>query len=310
MKKILHRILIVLLLISVVLQPVPVGAAERVDTARKCSLELEYSSEGRGFSGLEIRIFRVAEMYEDGRFALISPYNSFPVTIHGIKSQKEWRDAANTLAAYITSQQVAPTKLATTTENGKVLFSDLTTGIYLVMGTTAETEDATYRFENFCVFLPTPLSDGRLDYEMEAKPKFEYTPKPEEPKEIELKVVKLWKDTGYKNSRPKSIKVDILKNGVVQETVTLNAANNWTYTWKAPEGDDVWTVVEKDVPKAYTVVITSSGGVITITNKRPPSDNDPPKTGDTFALRPWLMTMSVSGMALAGLGILGKRKRR
>ena len=310
MKKILLRILILCTLLCMILPPQSVSGMERVDVARKCSLALEYSRDGLGFSGLEIRIFRVAEMYEDGTYALVAPYSGFPVTIHGIRSQQEWREAANTLAAYIGSRQVPATKQAFTDESGKVAFSDLTTGIYLVMGVTAETEKATYTFENFCVFLPRPSSDGRMEYALEAKPKSEYKPKPEEIKEIELKVTKLWKDTGYKSKRPKSVKVDILKDGVVQETVTLNSANNWTYTWKAPEDDSVWSAVEKDVPDAYKVTIDPKGTTITITNTRSSSGGDPPKTGDTFALRPWVMTMSLSGIALAVLGVLGKRKRR
>lgn len=308
MRKQLIRVLIMLILISVTLHPLDAFAAETVDLTRKGSLELDYSTYGDGFSGLEIRIFRVAEMYADGGYGLIAPFDRLPMKIHGITSQREWQDAANTFASYITAQQIQPSKTVLTDRTGKVSFQELQTGIYLVMGVTAEKNNAVYKFENFCVFLPRPQSDGTYDYDLEAKPKSSVTQKPEKPEETKYRVVKLWKDTGIRNQRPKSVTVSILKNGRVQETVLLNADNDWTYSWSAPAGKDVWAVVEKDVPDSYTVVIRESGNIFTITNFRPAPEGQPPKTGDTFALRQWLTVMSLSGMLLIAIGILQKRK--
>lgn len=309
MRKITLHILAILILLCTVCQPIQVSAAEMVDVTQECSLELDYSSNGTGFPGLEIQLYRIAEMYEDGAYALIAPFDKLPVRIHGITSQKEWQDAANTLASYITAQQIQPTKTKLTDRTGKTSFQDLSTGIYLVQGVTAERDNSIYKFENFCVFLPRPLTDGTYGYDLSAKPKSSVTPKPENPEETRYQVVKLWKDTGMRNQRPKSVTVSILKNGMVQETVLLNADNNWTYSWSAPVENDIWTVVEKDIPDAYTVVIREAGNVFTITNFRAAPEGQPPKTGDTFALRQWLTAMSLSGMMLIAIGILQKRKR-
>lgn len=310
MRKQIFRILIMLLLVCVTLQPLSVCATEWVDVSRKCSLELDYSTYGDGFSGLDIRIYRIAELYSDGAYALIAPFTQLPVKIHNITSQKEWRDAANSLAAYITAQQIAPTARILTDASGKANFRDLQTGVYLVLGVTAEKENAIYKFENFCVFLPRPLTDGTYQYDYAAKPKSSMTPKPEQPEEIQFQVVKLWKDTGVRNLRPKSITVAIFKNGILQEEVSLDSGNNWSYSWSAPAGNDVWTVVETDVPDDYTVVITENGHVFTITNSRPAPQGQPPKTGDIFALNTWLVTMSVSGILLIVCGLLQKRRSR
>ena len=309
MRKITYRVLTLLLLVCTLLQPMEAHAAQLVDVTRPCSLELEYSSDGLGFEGLEIRIFRIAEIYANGNYALVAPFHKLPVKIHGVTSQKEWQAAANTLAAYITAEQIAPTAVKTTDSAGKTAFTNLKTGIWLVMGTSAETEEKIYHFENFCMFLPTPQSDGSLKYDMKAKPKHSVMPKPEEPEKVQYRVTKLWKDAGIRSERPKSVKVDILKNGVVQETVVLNAENDWTCSWAAQEGNDLWTVVEKDVPNAYTVVIQTSGRNFTITNARSAPVGAPPKTGDSFAMRPWLLMMSLSGLILMAVGILQKRKR-
>lgn len=310
MRKLILRVLTILILLCMVCCPLSARAAGLVDVDRQCSLELEYSSNGTGFAGLDIQIYRIAEMYADGTYALAAPFNQIPVKIHGIRYQREWRDAANTLAAYIAAQQIPTTKKEKTNEAGKAMFTDLETGIYLVMGLSVKNETHTYQFENFCVFLPTPQSNGALKYDMAAKPKFSVTPNPEQPGEISYQVVKLWKDAGNEAGRPERVEVDILKNGVVQETVTLHAENNWTYSWTAPEGEDAWTVVEKNVPEGYSVVMTASGTAFSITNTRPAEEDEPPKTGDSFSLRFWLSAMSISGMMLMLCGTLPKRKRR
>ena len=64
-----------LILICLLVQPLSVSAAEPVQINRPCSLELDYSSNGVGFSGLEIRIYRIAALYPyGGDFALVWPF--------------------------------------------------------------------------------------------------------------------------------------------------------------------------------------------------------------------------------------------
>ena len=310
MKKVLLSLLALLILAGTVLQPLPVYALEPVDLTRKGSLALEYSKDGTGFSDLEIQIYRVARMETNGTAVLIDPFDGFPVSIDGITSQKEWRDTANTLASYILAEGIDPYASAVADNGGNVCFADLETGVYLVMGVSAVTEAGTYRFENFCQFMPTPGSYETKNYEVSAKPKSTFTPKPQEPEYQQYQVVKLWKDAGNSRLRPKNVTVEILKNGDVVETIRLNEENNWSYSWSAPVGQDVWTVVEKDVPDAYTVAISSSANGFAITNTRTVSGGNPPKTGDMFALRPWVTAMSLSGMLLMAVGMLYKRKGR
>ena len=339
MKKALIYLLSAMLLMGALLQPLP-AEAQQVDVDRKCSLSLKYSSYDKLFSGLDIRIYRVAEIYADGKYALTAPFDKYPVRINGITSQREWRDAANTLAAYAVADRVEPTRSQKTDSFGYAVFEDLKTGIYLVLGVTTEDETGTYRFENFCLFLPTPQNMGEDLYGIEAKPKSVFTPKPdgpteptepgeptepsdptqpsnptepvppEEPKLEKFQLVKFWKDVGNRGDRPKEVYVDILKNGVVQKTVTLTAENNWSYQWSAPEGNDLWLVVERNVPDVYTVVIGNYGNIFTITNSRPPAPGTPPRTGDVFPLETWITIMSLSGILLLAIGIWHKRRNK
>lgn len=305
MRNFLFRVLTILLLVLTLLQPASVLAAETIDTNRSCSLELQYSKEGISFPDLSIRIYRVAELDRYRNHSLLPTYDAIPVKLNGIQSQKEWRDAADTMVSYIIANQMAPDHTAATNSGGIAKFSNLKTGLYLIQGVVAENNTGVYQFENFFVYLPTPQSDGSQKYDMVAKPKCtSFQPK------YDYQVTKLWKDQGIKNQRPKQVTVDILKNGTLQESVILSAENNWTYAWKTLDGNSTWTVVEKDVPASYKVTIATSGSSFSITNYRSAPAGAPPKTGDSFALRPWLTVMILSGFLLIACGILQKRRSR
>jgi hypothetical protein len=62
------------------------------------------------------------------------------------------------------------------------------------------------------------------------------------------------------------IEVQLLNDGSVYETVVLNAENSWRYTWSELSPDAVWSVIEKDVPKNYTVLMSHEGRTFVLTN--------------------------------------------
>ena len=186
-------------------------------------------------------------------------------------------------------------------------FTQLQTGLYLILGASAENSSGTYEFENFMVFLPNSEENNRLNYDVVAKPKANFKPKPEE-EYLEYRVIKLWKDLGNSLQRPQSVTVAISKDGVLQEEVTLHAGNNWSYFWRAPNDNSRWTVVEKNVPDGYSVIITASGTTFSITNSRPAPGGAPPQMGDAFPLMGYILLMSLSGLFLMMLGIWRKRK--
>ena len=282
----------------------PVGAeAAALETGRKCSLTLHYTRNGVNFSGVQAKIYRVAQAFSDGTFDLIPPFRSYPVNIHGVTSQTEWKDIAFTLSAYISANQVKPDFTKKTGEDGKAVFDNLPTGLYLVQEVRVDNNQGIYLFDEFMVYLPM-TANGEFDYDVEAIPKCsDYTPK------TEYSVLKLWKDEGFKDKRPKSIKVEILKDDVVQETVELSEKNNWSHKWYVPDGTGTWTVVELDVPQPYKVSIKEKETAFVITNTYPRPPQEAPKTGDTFPLRQCVLVMCLSGMLLMTMGILYKRKQ-
>lgn len=259
---------------------VTVSSAAVPDPEHFCSLTLYYSRGGAGCPDLEIEIYRVAELKNNGLYYLVEPYNTYPIKIHGITSQKGWRDTAQTVRNYVISNQIDPYRCQSTDEEGKVIFSGLETGLYLVKGTTVEDENGGIIFHDFMVYLPTPVGNG-YKYDVEARPKYTEFIRPEA-----YTVLKLWKDAEEPSQRPDSVCVDILRDGVVQESVILSAENNWSYHWETLNHGGEWSVIEKDVPEGYQVSIVNNDTTFVITNSKiptipeDPTDPDDPGTPD------------------------------
>lgn len=91
-------------------------------------------------------------------------------------------------------------------------------------------------------------------------------PVPLEPDEKQLTVRKVWEDDG--TIRPERIRVTLLRDGAEADTVELNEANQWIYTWDKLDADATWSVQETEVPEGYTVSYATEGTITTITNKQ------------------------------------------
>ena len=50
----------------------------------------------------------------------------------------------------------------------------------------------------------------------------------------------------------KSVEIQLLKNGSVEETATLSEENGWTHEWTGLSKEDTWTVAEVNVADGYT----------------------------------------------------------
>ena len=292
-------------LLTALLIPMDARASTPLDPDASASLTLHYRQEGKVFPDLTIRIYRVAEAFPDGTFELIEPFASYPINIHDITRQEQWRTISQTLCAYVVADQVVPDREGKTDQSGTVCFSDLTTGLYFVREVIAENPDGTYIFNHFMVYLPTPTTDGTYDYDVEAIPKCtNYVPK------SQYTVTKLWQDAGNSAHRPKEVMVDIYKDGILYDSQALNGENNWTYTWYVIGEDTAqWTVAEREVPEHYKVTIQQNGNKFSIINTRSAPPVKPPQTGDTFNMLPWIFGLCFSGMMLMILGIYGRRRR-
>ena len=299
----MKRILIFLCILAVLGAPA-VSATEPLELDRTCSLTLNYHHGENAFSGISVLLYRVADFQADGSYTVTEEFSSYPVKLHDITDQLQWREAAETLTAYIRADGLLPTAETVTDENGHAVFTTQMPGLYLVLDACAETQTERVHFLPFCIFLPTPGEDGVYSYDVQALPK---------PGSITshtvYSVVKLWNGN---SERPREILVDILKEGHLMDTVTLGVENDWMHTWTAPDTGAVWTVVERNVPDGYAVSITARENVFTIVNTSvapPDQPEDKPDTGDRAALEVYILAAGLSGVLLLLLGIWYRRTR-
>lgn len=239
--------------------------------------------------------------------ALAGSFRSYPIQVTGTSSQSEWDEMTITLNSYILADGIAADQTAKTDARGKVVFDNLTAGIYLVSSVRTEQDGKYYVFESFLAAVPGVDSEGQWVYSVSARPKMSvHTPAKGE---VTYKAVKAWRDGGQ--DRPVSVSVEVRRDGQLQQSVTLSAENNWMYTWKAVDDGSVWTVNEVNVPEGYTVGIQRSGDTFSITNTKPetPAGNHP-QTGDTTNMTLYVLLMAASGLALLVVGIVLRKKSR
>ena len=155
-----------------------------------------------------------------------------------------------------------------------------------------------------------------------------------------VSVEKVWAgDDGL--LRPSEITAVLLKNGEVADEVTLSEENDWSHRWSGLDDDYTWTVAEADVPAGYVSEVSQSGRKFTITNtydasvttdgeepteelpdgnipldgaptveELPEEDiplGDVPATGDMGLV--WMAMAALSGSGLAGMKLLGRKRR-
>jgi len=303
MKKQVVSFILMIIFCLMILRPMDVHALTSLDPDGEASLTLHYQKDGIAFADLSVEIYRVAEAFTDGSFQLIEPFASYPINIHDITMQDQWKNVAQTLCSYIVADQVVPDREGNTDAKGQICFSELKTGLYFVPEVIAENNNGTYIFNQFLIYVPTPQPDGSYNYMVVAYPKCtNFVPKEQ------YTVTKLWQDGGNSNARPQEVTIDIYKDGVLQESQILHAENNWSYTWYVSSEDrGQWVVTERSVPENYKVTIQQNGSHFSVINSCQTTP-EIPQTGDNTTLLPWILIMGFSGIMLMFLGFYSRRR--
>ena len=127
---------------------------------------------------------------------------------------------------------------------------------------------------------------------------------------VTRRVQKRWDDEGYASKRPASITVELLCNGLVYDTQTLNADNKWQYIWEnlpakdKMRKDNVWTLREIE-PNGYTSKVWEEDGTFIVLNSYKGSKL--PQTGQLWWPVPLLCT---AGLVLLAAGLMLKKRRQ
>ena len=292
MNKRLISICLSLLLVFMLL-PVSALAAGRIDLDQDVGLTITYQDHGTPLSGAVFNIYLVATVNAYGELETTEQFKIFNVDIPG-KADDTWRALASTLEGYVLRDNIAATDSGKTDRNGQIAFPTggkrLTAGLYLVLGERHTQDGYRYDATTFMVMLPS------LDKE----------------NNVTRKVLKVWEDKGQEKDRPEEVIVQLLRDGKVFDTVTLNAANNWRYTWTALDNGYSWTVVEKETDN-YTVEVTQEGITFVVKNTHnedipdePTTPTKPtlPQTGQLWWPVPVLIA---AGLLFVVIGLLRRR---
>ena len=260
--------------------------------------------------GAEFHLYLVSEMDEFGNLSVTEEFSKYHVNIFG-NDDESWRVLASTLEGYVRRDQISPMESAKTNDGGLVSFSDgLVPGLYLVLGESLEQYGRRYVFSPFMVMLS---GIGEEENKITVNAKYSYEEIPDHPELTSRKVLKIWKDDGHKSARPKQIVVQLLCDGEVYDTVTLNVQNNWRHIWSELDNSHSWTLVEKEL-EHYTVEIVQEGITFVVTNtfeadtpKDPvPPDPTLPQTGQLW----WPVPMLISaGLLFILIGLIFRRGR-
>ena len=195
------------------------------------------------------------------------------------------------LDAFVLEHNVSSVKI-TTDENGAATCKDLALGLYFIRQTGAVEGFAPCT--PFVVTVPGMNADGYV-YEVNASPKTEVA------KLTSITIKKVW-NTDASTEAADHVTVQLLRNGNVVKTATLNAENNWQVTYTGMPESDAYSVKEVDVPKGFTATYKQNGYIFTVTNT-----STLIQTGQLI----WpIPVLAVGGMLFIAVGIMLLQKKR
>ncbi len=206
--------------------------------------------------------------------------------------QKTLRDFANTMAGYIAVNKPAAESTLKTDSAGVATFNQLKDGLYLAVVAPYEDNVLTCQTAAMLIALPNVHKNADEQRTLGIEPKADCAVPPT----TTTSVNKVWKD---KNSakRPENVTMNLLQDGKIYDSIMLNNANDWKYTWKGLQAKHEYTVVEANVPGNYTALVDRENNDYTVTNTAKPEFA---KTGASVAIIAVIVVvLAVAGIAIA-----------
>lgn len=267
---------------------------------------------GEKLPGIELSLYKIAE-FLNGDYSLPIYEKVFAGLGEDItKLMKEHtnQETAAFLEENIKNSHMKEYEKKTTGEDGRVVFSELEEGIYLLRCTG--NENVSYEIEQASVLIQIPMREEQgiqiWNVKLEPKNDVRY---PDE--QQEMSVVKIWKDNNNKaGKRPEKILVGLYEDNELKEQVELSSKNNWSYEWKQLNKDAVYRVTELQIPEEYEMSVENTENTYTITNTYTKRTEEPHKrkdvkTGDKAEMGVWMLVMLLSLIVIC---YLHKRENR
>ena len=265
-------------------------SAEEFDPSKigSISVTLIEQKQNEPIVGAELSVYYIATALLDTDGNLIYDYTE---DFKQLDTEIDDTSLAEKLDTFVSQHSVPSTKMTTNSE-GTALCNELPLGLYFIKQTGAVEGFAPCT--PFLVTVPNE-KNGEYVYEVNASPKTEVA------RLTSITIKKVW-NTDASTNAADSVTVQLLKNGNVVKTATLNAQNNWQITYNDMPESDAYSVKEVDVPKGFTATVKQNGYVFTVTNTL-----SLVQTGQLM----WpIPVLAIIGMLLIAAGIALLQKKR
>lgn len=287
--------------------PAQAFAAESIDLTRAPSLTVTALYGEKAVSGLPLEAYLVSTVDATGELTPISAFTAYAdaLDIRG-KNDAAWQTMAQTLERYITLSNLTPTATAVTAANGTALLPVSTLGLYLVMGGSVEIEGYVYSTSPFFVMLPRQdETTNTWVYSVSVYAKCQ-----QNPVLMDYTVIKVWQDSCHSSLRPKSITVQLMRDGVPYGApVTLPENGHWQHTWSQLDVNHKYTVTETRISGYAEPTVTQQGNTFILTNtcNRTTTTTTTSKLPQTGQLWWPVPALACAGVALVLVGLIRRK---
>jgi len=172
-----------------------------------------------------------------------------------LSSVKSIQACANSILSRIQGSGYNSDYSIISNNKGQVQFNDLDPGVYCIISKSKIVGNTIYTVVPTLVILDS-------DKSIELKATVSNINPSSPSKTIDVK--KEWVLSGKAKATP--VKVALLRNNIIADSVELNADNNWSYSWSNLDSSSVWSVSEISVPEGFVAELSESNNSFTITN--------------------------------------------
>lgn len=296
-----HRIIMALccmfalMLATIGLSAPAATAATASGTTAEGSLTVTYQYQKAALNNADISLYRLADWSAKGGYTPagdFADHGKYPVDWDILNAdQQTLRDFANTMAGYIAVNKPTAESTLKTDSAGVATFNQLKDGLYLAVVAPYQGNVLTCQTAAMLVALPNVHKNVDDQRALSIEPKADCAVPPT----TTISVNKVWKDKDQ-SKRPESVTMNLLQDGKIYDSIMLNNANDWKYTWKGLQAKHEYTVVEANVPGNYTALVDRENNDYTVTNT---AKTESAKTGASVAI----IAVIVVVLAAAGIAI-------
>ena len=228
--------------------------AQQFDDSQKGSISVTLVSQDgvKPLEGAELSVYYVATVNAQENDILLYTYTDAFAHCGAALDDPE---LVTTLDAFVSGGNIPAQKMVTDA-SGHAALGDLPLGLYFVKQTGGVEGFAPCA--SFFVTVPLEAERG-FEYHVDASPKTDVA------RLVSITVKKVW-NTDESTVLPTDVTVQLLRNGELVETATLNKHNDWQVTYGDMPESDGYSIKEVNVPKGFTATYNQKGYMFTVTN--------------------------------------------